>query len=276
MTVPVNETPVTTLGWKVGMVSGRVLRAVADIGPGDDEFPDVLPAKGDIIFTPKILESVIPGSPSVRVRSETITASLDAEGYISRNFNRGIWLWAGTWTVNATSVGAGTFEILVTEKHDRNHPLDLWSYSAVSPAPGVTQYTLTLPAGGVSGQVLALGDNGQLKWANTSTVAGSKGDTGPQGPVGPKGEPGPKGDTGPQGPVGPKGEPGPKGDTGPQGPVGPKGEPGPKGNTGPQGPVGPKGDTGPQGPEHHATQQEINQLVDLVLTHFTDVAQNGA
>lgn len=146
MTVLVKETPVTTLGWKVGLVSGRVLRAVADIGPGDDAFP----AKGDIIFTPKVLESVIPGSPTVRVRSETITASLDAEGYISRNFSRGVWLWAGFWTVNATSVGAGTFEILVTEKNDKDHPLDLWSYSAVPPAPGVTQYTLTLPAGGVA------------------------------------------------------------------------------------------------------------------------------
>ena len=225
MTVPVNETPVTTLGWKVGMISGRVLRAVADIGPGDDSFPDVLPAKGDIIFTPKVLESVIPGSPSVRVRSETITASLDAEGYISRNFSRGVWLWAGSWTVNATSVGAGTFEILVTEKNDKNHPLDLWSYSSVPPAPGVTQYTITLPAGGVVGQVLALGDDGQLKWVDVSTGAGGVGTPGPQGP---------------------------------------KGEP------------GPKGDTGPQGPEHQPTQQEINQLVALVFTQFTDVAQNGA
>jgi len=156
-------------------------------------------------------------------------------------------------------VGAGTFEILVTEKNDKNHPLDLWSYSAVPPAPGVTQYTLTLPAGGVAGQILALGTDGQLKWVNASIGgAGPKGEPGPQGPSGPKGEPGPKGDTGPQGPSGPKGEPGP------QGPSGPKGEP------------GPKGDTGPQGPEHQATQQEINQLVDLVLTHFTDVAQNGA
>ena len=218
MSVPTNETPVTTLGWKVGMVSGRVLRAVADIGPGDDAFPDVLPANGEIVFTPKVLESVIPGSPSVRVRSETITASLDDGGYISRNFNRGIWLWAGTWTVNATSVGAGTFEILVTEKNDKNHPLDLWSYSAIPPAPGITQYTLTLPAGGVSGQVLALGDDGQLTWVNASTGGGS-GVTGPQGP---------------------------------------------------------KGDPGPQGPEHQPTQQEINQLVALILTHFTDVAQNGA
>ena len=229
------EHPVTTLGWKVGMVSGRVLRAVADIGPGDDEFPDVLPAEGDIVFTPKILEYVIPGSPSVRIRSETITANLDAEGYISRNFSRGVWLWAGLWTVNATSVGAGTFEILVTENNDKNHPLDLWSYSSVPPAPGVTQYTLTLPAGGVSGQVLALGPDGQLMWVNAPT--GSNGETGLQGP---------KGDTGPQGP---------KGETGPQ---------------------GPKGETGPQGPEHQATQQEMDRLVALVLTHFTDVAQNGA
>ena len=239
MTVPVNETPVTTLGWKVGLISGRVLRAVADIGPGDDAFPDVLPAKGDIIFTPKVLESVIPGSPSIRIRSEMITASLDAEGYISRNFSRGVWLWAGSWTVNATSVGAGTFEILVTERNDKNHPLDLWSYSAVPPAPGVTQYTLTLPAGGVAGQVLALSNDGQLKWEDASAGGGT-------------GEPGPKGDTGPQGPAGPKGEPGPKGDTGP---AGPKGEP---------------------GPEHQVTQQEVNQLVAVVLANFTDVAQNGA
>ena len=30
------------------------------------------------------------------------------------------------------------------------------------------------------------------------------------------------------------------------------------------------------GPEHQTTQQEINQLIALILMHFTDVAQNGA
>ena len=33
---------------------------------------------------------------------------------------------------------------------------------------------------------------------------------------------------------------------------------------------------GPQGPEHQVSQNEVNQLVSLVLAHFTDVAQNGA
>ena len=233
MSAPINEVPVTTFGWKVGMVAGRVLRAVADIGIGGDLYPDVLPATGTITFTPKVLESLIPGSPSTRIRSEAVTAQLDNAGYISRNGSKGVWLWAGSWTVDASAVGAGSFEILVTEHHTAEHPLDLWTYSKVPPAPGVTQYTLTIPAGGAAGQVLALGNDGQLKWVAAAS-GGSGGGSGPAGPQGAKGDPGPAG------------------------------------------PQGAKGDPGPAGPEHQVTQTEVEQLVALVLAHFTDVAQNGA
>ena len=80
-----------------------------------------------------------------------------------------------------------------------------------------------------------------------------------------------KGDTGPageRGPAGPQGEPGP---IGPIGLTGPQGEPGIQGLTGPAGPAGPRGETGPAGPKGDSyviTEDDKNEIAQLVYSMF--------
>lgn len=91
------------------------------------------------------------------------------------------------------------------------------------------------------------------------------------GPMGPQGIPGSQGPQGPKGDTGDTGAQGPKGDTGDTGPKGDKGD---KGDTGSQGPkgdtgdTGPKGDTGPQGPkgdDYVLTNQDKEDIADIVI-----------
>jgi len=76
------------------------------------------------------------------------------------------------------------------------------------------------------------------------------------------GERGETGPIGPQGPQGPQGEQGPKGDTGA---TGPKGEKGDTGATGPQGETGPTGPQGPKGDAYALTEQDKDDIAQIVL-----------
>lgn len=106
--------------------------------------------------------------------------------------------------------------------------------------------------------------------------AGERGPAGPQGPVGPRGADGtmsftdltPEQKESLRGPAGPQGEPGP---IGPIGLTGPQGEPGIQGLTGPAGPAGPIGETGPAGPKGDSyviTEDDKNEIAQLVYSMF--------
>lgn len=71
------------------------------------------------------------------------------------------------------------------------------------------------------------------------------------------------------GPQGPKGDPGPQGI---QGEVGPRGE---KGETGPQGEQGIQGEQGPKGDDYTLTETDKNDIANIVLSNFTNVAEVG-
>lgn len=160
------ETPVTTIKWKTGYITARVMQAVGDMTNQYDPYPDLVPATGQIKFMPKTREVVVPSQPSIRVSTEMITAVLDDEGYLSRNGMRGLWLYEGMWHVDASSVGANDFDIYVTDKFTEEKPLDLWSYLEVEQPENVTVYNLQVPLGGASGQALVMGTDGRLAWGN--------------------------------------------------------------------------------------------------------------
>lgn len=86
-----------------GRVTGRFLAFVGD-GPTDaDEFPDPVPLTGDVVFTPSIsaaLLHVLDPEAAIAV-ARPITATLDADGYLTRNGVRGVYLIA-TDTVGIT------------------------------------------------------------------------------------------------------------------------------------------------------------------------------
>lgn len=71
---------------------------------------------------------------------------------------------------------------------------------------------------------------------------------------------------------------GPKGDQGVQGIQGPKGDAGatgPQGETGATGPQGPKGDKGDPGDDYTLTEQDKQEIAELVDTPVEDVQING-
>ena len=125
-------------------------------------------------------------------------------------------------------------------------------------------------------QATATYQNGVLTIGVPRGDKGDKGDTGERGPQGEQGVQGiqgiqgPKGDKGDQGPQGIQGETGPKGDKGDtgaqgiQGPKGDKGDTGEQGIQGERGPQGEKGDTGEQGDDYVLTEQDKEEIADMV------------
>lgn len=213
-----------------GTVTGQFLVAVTD-GIDPDALPEIKPAEGSIHFTPSagfFLNYTGDPNPYLILR-DTITASLDAEGYIIDPVTsvRGISLQA-TDDPNFSPVG-WTYDV-VYDLHDANG-----------------DHLRTLPVQHISVSTDAVVDLiAAMPVAQSAGVFVTRGPQGVQGPSGPQGVQGPAGADstvpGPQGPVGPQGPQGVKGDTGAASTV--AGPQGPTGTTGPQGPQGPAGADG--------------------------------
>lgn len=79
-----------------GKVVGRFLAAVADGTADVDLYPDGIPLTGNVIFTPSAAAVIVSGaSPDpVTVLPAPIVTTLDSEGYISLNGQRGVFLLA--------------------------------------------------------------------------------------------------------------------------------------------------------------------------------------
>nr|DAS05843.1 MAG TPA: hypothetical protein [Caudoviricetes sp.] len=143
--------------YRFGLVTARAIRAVGDMGPEDDPYPDGPPVKLDraVTFTPADRWRLVPGDPSQRVIQEAIVADFDADGYLSLHGQRGLWLYHGLWHVRfADELGWDGIDIQVTADHTQDHPLDLWTAAGYVPAPSVTVTTLLVPATVADGDVL--------------------------------------------------------------------------------------------------------------------------
>lgn len=222
--------PKLPVGYAYGYVIARAIRAVADSTASDDPYPDGPPVSLEraVIFRPletgRIIKGVLP-EPSVRSQHETITADLDADGYLSLNGQRGLWLWTGAWQVSfAAELGWTPYQITVTTDHTVDHPLDLWTAAGWQPpSPTTPTVTILVPATVNDGDVL-------IRHGNEVTGVPREAFQGP---------PGPPGATGPAGPAGAAGDRGPKGDRGvpgiqgPPGPIGVTGQPSTLTGTGP-------------------------------------------
>lgn len=184
--------------YKFGLVTARAIRAVGDMGPEDDPYPDGPPVKLDkaVTFTPADRWRLVPGDPSQRVIQEAIVADLDDDGCLSLNGQRGLWLYHGLWHVRfAGELGWDGMDIQVTAEHTQDHPLDLWTAAGYVPAPSVTVTTLLVPATVADGDVL-IRDGDHVTGVPQTRFTGPTGPTGPEGPRGPRGETGPAGPTG--------------------------------------------------------------------------------
>lgn len=185
--------------YQFGLVTARAIRAVGDMGPENDPYPDGPPVKLDkaITFTPADRWRLVPGDPSQRVIQEAIVADLDDDGYLSLNGQRGLWLWHGLWHVRfAGELGWDDMDIQVTAEHTQDHPLDLWTAAGYVPAPSVTVTTLLVPATVADGDVL-IRDGDHVTGVPQTRFTGPTGPTGPEGPRGPRGETGATGQPSP-------------------------------------------------------------------------------
>lgn len=167
------EYPVTKFGWDVGCVVARAMRAVGDQTPEIDTYPDAVPLSGGVVFTPATRDYVVRGDVSTRVIAEPVIAQFDDQGYLSIAESRGVWLWAGAWTVDAHSVGVEPFTIEVSKSHTLDHPLDLWSIAPIPEPAHVTKYVLEVPSDFQEGKVLSSDGKGGLVWVDQKSSGAS-------------------------------------------------------------------------------------------------------
>src|SRR5690606_308286 len=104
----------------LGYVVGRYI-----LMSSDDSKP--LPASGTIYFSPVSALTFSDVAPPTSAIKHTFEASLDAEGYVSDDGQRGVWLAPGSYTVTFR-FNEGTmpaFKIRVLSTHNASNPLDL-------------------------------------------------------------------------------------------------------------------------------------------------------
>jgi hypothetical protein len=128
-----------------GTVVGRFLAAVADGTEDADLNPDGIPVTGSVTFTPSVSAILVDSSvPPVTILPTPITATLDAQGYLSLNGVRGIKLVATDSSF--TNPTAFTYEVSFKNMRyaggaNVNYP----SYSIAVPTDSTTDLSLTAP-----------------------------------------------------------------------------------------------------------------------------------
>ena len=199
---------------RAGYVYNRVLRAIGDRPEDEDRFPDGIPAKGTVTFTPKnSVKQVVSNNTGVTVTREPVVCTIhqgednpnlaglliDEAGAVG-----GVWLVVGEWTVSYQFEdrysNVPNQDIVVTEDHTEENPLDVALVAGITPSPTIKFvvneqiYVDTLAARDevianlhnmvISGEVV--GDDLQLsRHGGDTIVAGNV--RGPRGPIGPQG-----------------------------------------------------------------------------------------
>ena len=90
--------------YQTGLIVGRFLSVVADSADDTDQEPEIVPMSGTVTFTPQVSAvKVVEGADvPATVNVAPVSATLDSEGYLSRNGQRGIRLLATDGPTNPT------------------------------------------------------------------------------------------------------------------------------------------------------------------------------
>lgn len=130
---------------KFGYVVGRWLLAGADREIGDDDpFPDEYAATGRVVFTyageSLVREDVSQNDgTTVKISKKPVETTLKSNGELGLEHieTPGVWLVTGVWNV-ATDIGDvrdAPFDVLVTEAHTLESPLDLHMHAPIVETP---------------------------------------------------------------------------------------------------------------------------------------------
>ena len=136
---------------RAGYVYNRVLRAIGDRPEDEDRFPDGIPAKGTVTFTPKnSVKQVVSNNTGVTVTREPVVCTIhqgednpnlaglliDEAGAVG-----GVWLVVGEWTVSYQFEdrysNVPNQDIVVTEDHTEDNPLDVALVAGLTPSPTI-------------------------------------------------------------------------------------------------------------------------------------------
>lgn len=136
---------------RAGYVYNRVLRAIGDRPEDEDRFPDGIPAKGTVTFTPKnSVKQVVSNNTGVTVTREPVVCTIhqgednpnlaglliDEAGAVG-----GVWLVVGEWTVSYQFddrySNVPNQDIVVTEEHTEDNPLDVALVAGLTPSPTI-------------------------------------------------------------------------------------------------------------------------------------------
>lgn len=154
-----------------GKVVGRIVHLEADTPDDADALPQARAAIGRVTFIPQVvLGRVLDTGRASLVITQRANALLSPRGFIMDAEGRdGIWLALGVYLVQFEITGASRiipdFLIEVTEGHTAEEPLDLAAVSPVPPPANAVLQTLTVPPGGMPGQMLTRSADGDLEWA---------------------------------------------------------------------------------------------------------------
>lgn len=154
--------------YKTGLVTGRFLCVVADSPEDLDQEPEVVPMAGTVTFRPNVSHVKVTSGDDgpVTVSLAPITATIDSNGYLSRNGQRGIRLLASDGPTNPTgfsyqvgfSLSMGTTPVVYPE------------FAITVPAGESTDLTVAAPVTSTSGVAVTQGvgvrdvsvDNGEF------------------------------------------------------------------------------------------------------------------
>lgn len=179
-----------------GFVTGRIVRMLGAEA-------ESLPATGWIAFTPiDRTRRVLPDGVAL-VQHETVSVRI-ADGMVSARLVTGPFRVAFRLDGGAVLEG---FDIVVSDEHTVDHPLDLAKASPAISIPGSSVELVEVPGGGADGDVLARTGSG-LSWIKLEVVEGPQGEPGRDGVDGKPGEPGSDGANGTPGRDGADGAPG--------------------------------------------------------------------
>lgn len=165
MTVTLPET------LKYGYVKGRYILAIGDQPDDADSLPNAVPAVGTITFSPALLiskETTV--DPPTTVIRTTINCTLDSTGRLTDPAGAlGVYLITGVYKVsyNLTGVTIAPHDILVTNEHTSQNPLDL-----TLAAPSSTVIVTPSQYAELSARIDSIGTGGSAVVNATTDVAG--------------------------------------------------------------------------------------------------------
>lgn len=140
-----------------GTVTGRFLAAVADTPSDPNENPDEVPLQGTVTFTPSAAALKVAGQGAT-VLPVPISGTLDADGYLTLNGQRGVTLIATD--TDETNPRDFTYKVTFTGLNYDGVPVAYPGFSIAVPAGQTIDLAVVAPVAEAKGASIIRGEKG--------------------------------------------------------------------------------------------------------------------